>query len=791
MLPEIVYIYAMTILPIFNKVTLRHRWESIKYSFPVRLLILNFKKNQILLVIWAILFGFVTQTIGRLVGAPYLFLDPEYLNSVNLKGFFIIGLAIGIFITAFHITTYILDSYKFDFLATIKSPFAHFCLNNSLIPILFVLVYIVNIFSFQYKNGFQQHAEILGELIALVLGMLSVIVILFFYFKFTNKDAIREVSSTIDTQLKKNKVNRVIVFKRHKHNASNSIRIASYISMSFRISKVDTNAVVDKHSAIQVFDQNHLNAVIVELLIVAVIIIMGLFRDNPLFQIPAAASTILFFSMVVMFTGAFSYWLKGWSFTILASIYVVFNLLSSYHIIDTDYQVYGINYHTKEDATYSLEKLNDLSKPSDVIRDKKKMISILENWKAKFPAGTKPKMFFVCVSGGGQRSALWTLNTLQYVDNELDGDLMKHTMLMTGASGGMIGASYYRELCLKKKYGLVDDLYNSQYLTNISKDILNPVVFSLVVNDMFFRFQNFSDGKYEYTKDRGYAFEQALNRNTDFVFNKTISDYRLPEENSEIPMVILSPTIINDGRKLFISPQDISFMSTHSASPDFDIHQKIKGVEFRKLFKEQDAENLHFLSALRMVATFPYVTPTVQLPSSPSMEIMDAGLSDNFGISDAVKYMYEFQEWIELNTSGVVFVTIRDSEKEAIIENNDKASSWDKFVGPIGSLYSNWAYFQDLSNDNLLQYAQSWLGTNLDVIEFEYIPKPMYWHKLHDKKINPKEILEMENDARAALSWHLTTREKESLVRTILESNNQASLYKLKRILNTKSPVQK
>ena len=118
MLPEIVYIYAMTILPIFNKVTLRHRWESIKYSFPVRLLILNFKKNQILLVIWAILFGFVTQTIGRLVGAPYLFLDPEYLNSVNLKGFFIIGLAIGIFITAFHITTYILDSYKFDFLAT-------------------------------------------------------------------------------------------------------------------------------------------------------------------------------------------------------------------------------------------------------------------------------------------------------------------------------------------------------------------------------------------------------------------------------------------------------------------------------------------------------------------------------------------------------------------------------------------------------------------------------------------------------------------------------------------------
>jgi len=769
----------------------RSKWESFLYSFPIQLLILNFKKNQILLAIWAVLFGFVTQSIGRQIGAPYLFLDPEYLNTLSLKGFFIVGLAIGVFITSFHVTIYILDSYKFNFLATIKSPFAHFCLNNSVIPVLFVLVYAVNIFLFQYKNGFQQHSEIIWEIIFLLAGMLSIIVFLFFYFRLTNKDAFILVATNVDGQMRKNKLHRVNVFKRYKHIKKDKVKVTSYLKLPFGIEAVDKRIEIDKLLVIRVFDQNHLNAVIVELLLIALVIVLGLFRDNPLFQIPAGASAILFFSIIVMFTGAFSYWLRGWSITILVFVFMGINLLSRYNLIDTDYQVYGINYNSKEEAPYSLGKLNDLSKPSDVIRDKKKMIAILENWRAKFPADAKPKMVFVCVSGGGQRSALWTLNTLQYVDNELNGELMNHSMLMTGASGGMIGASYYRELCLRKKQGQITDLYNSQYLNNISKDILNPIVFSLVVNDIFFRFQKFSDGKYEYTKDRGYAFEQALNRNTDFVFNKTIRDYKVPEEKSFIPMIILSPTIINDGRKLFISPQDISFMTTHSVSPEFNINQKIKGVEFRKLFEKQDSDNLHYLSALRMVATFPYVTPTVQLPSNPTMEIMDAGLSDNFGVSDAVKFMYEFQEWIEENTGGVVFVTIRDSEKEAPIEVSESTSTWQKMVSPIGSLYANWDYFQDLSNDNLLQYAQSWLATELDVIEFEYIPKPMYWDKLQEKKIDPIEIMQMEQNARAALSWHLTTREKESLVRSVLESNNQASLYKLKRILLTQPKVQK
>jgi hypothetical protein len=760
-------------------------WERFLHSFPIQLLILNFKKNQILLIVWLILFGFVTQTAGRVVGAPYLFLDPEYLNVSGIKAFFIIGVSLGVFIVAYHITVYILDSYKFTFLGSIKSPFAVFCLNNSIIPVLFFLVYAFNIFYFQYNNEFQLKSSIIYDILALFLGMISVILLLFFYFTFTNKDAFRLVAENIESQIKKSKNQRLSIHKKYKQHRKDKLKVYSFFRFPFGIAKVNRDATIDKQLTVHIFDQNHLNAVIVELILILVVIILGLFRDNPVFQIPAAASGILFFSMIVMFTGAFTYWLRGWSVTMLFILFILFNLFSKYSLVDTNYQVYGINYHLHKKADYSLTSINQLSKPSDVVKDKNNMIKILNNWRSKFPKEKPPKMVFVCVSGGGQRAALWTLNTLQYIDHETSGKLMRHSILMTGASGGMIGASYYRELYYRKQIGKLGDLYSSQYLTNISKDILNPVMFSLVVNDLFFRFQKFTDGRYEYTKDRGFAFEQTLNRNTDFVFNKRISDYKHAEELSVIPMLILSPTIINDGRKLFISPHDISFMTTHTNRPEFQFFQKIKGIEFRKMFASQDAENLHFLSALRMVATFPYVTPTVQLPSSPTMEIMDAGLSDNFGISDAVKFMYEFQDWIEQNTDGVVFVTIRDSEKEADIVSNEKSSAWQKIISPIGSLYNNWGDFQDLNNDNLLNYAQSWLNTKLDVVEFEYIPKPRYWTKLHEKNIKPEEIDEIEKKERASLSWHLTTREKESLVRTILESNNQASLYKLKKILST------
>ncbi len=40
---------------------------------------------------------------------------------------------------------------------------------------------------------------------------------------------------------------------------------------------------------------------------------------------------------------------------------------------------------------------------------------------------------------------------------------------------------------------------------------------------------------------------------------------------------------------------------------------------------------MRLLTALRINATFPYVLPNVWLPSKPVIDVMDAGLRDNYG----------------------------------------------------------------------------------------------------------------------------------------------------------------
>jgi hypothetical protein len=753
-------------------------FENLYYSFPVQLLANNIKKNQVLLLIWALLFGFITQNIATIMGVPYLFLDPEYLGSTDYRGFFIIGVSLGIFISSFHITTYILDSYRFDFLGALAHPFANFCLNNSIVPVTFVITYIIAIVKFQFKNGHQGAGEIFIEVTAFVIGNLITIILLFLYFKFTNKDIFKELAGNLDNKFRKNAINRVNVFRKMKNVKRNKYQVNNYLSIPYIVRKVPEYNTYNKQILLKIFDQNHLNAVIVEIFIIIVIIALGLFRDLQLFQIPAAASAILFFSIFIMFTGAFSYWLRGWSVTILLITVFVFNLLIKNDFISSTYQVSGINYSAKP-ANYNIDRLSELTDTSFTNKDEKATIEILENWRAKFPKDKKPKMIFICTSGGGQRAAVWTLRTLQYVDSSCSGDLMNHTSLITGASGGLIGAAYFRELHHRKLKGEKIDSYDKKYFDNMAKDVLNPIIFSMVVNDIFFRFQKFSDGKYEYLKDRGYAFEQQINKNTENIMNRRVKEYTDPEKKGTIPMLIISPTVINDGRKLFISSQPISYMSMSSSYEKLKASQKIKGIEFNRFFKDQDAENLHFVSALRMSATFPYITPNVDLPSEPAIEIMDAGLSDNFGISNSMRFLHVFKDWIAENTDGVIFIIIRDSEKDIAIKKHTESSLFQKILTPIGSLYNNWDYFQDFNNDNLIEYTETWFPGKYDVIEFQYIPRYEYWQK------NRMEYTELNNyeKNRATLSWHLTQREKESLHKTILESNNHAALIKLKQLL--------
>ena len=121
-----------------------------------------------------------------------------------------------------------------------------------------------------------------------------------------------------------------------------------------------------------------------------------------------------------------------------------------------------------------------------------------------------------------------------------------------------------------------------------------------------------------------------------------------------------------------------------------------------------------------MSASFPYITPNISLPADPRVEIMDAGISDNFGVSDAIRFVNVFKDWITENTGGVVFLVVRDTKSNAPIEKRPNPSVIDRLTYPIASVYNNLTNMQDINNDFRLEQMKLWFEGDMDVVEIAY-----------------------------------------------------------------------
>ena len=159
-------------------------------------------------------------------------------------------------------------------------------------------------------------------------------------------------------------------------------------------------------------------------------------------MIPAGASIVLILTMYLMVFGALYSWLKTWTISFLILLTVTLNSISGIPGCQRMEKAPGLDYENTA-LPYTYEALDALTTDSIVAYDKLAMIATLENWKAR-QATSKPKLIIFNSSGGGMRSSLFTLATMQYLDSITAGDFQKKLFLIAGSSGGMIGASYYR-----------------------------------------------------------------------------------------------------------------------------------------------------------------------------------------------------------------------------------------------------------------------------------------------------------------------------------------------------------
>jgi hypothetical protein len=738
------------------------------YSFPLQLLILHIKKHLFVLLFWIVLFTSVLQLFGASYGIPLLFLDPEYLGNVNYLSFLIVGFTMGGFFMAWNMSFYVLNSYRFEFLASLVNPFVQFCLNNSLLPLAFTITYIIQLVKFQHTEALLPAGKIILHVSALLTGNLLMVIFTSFFFVFFNHD-VETFLNKLSDKAKESLIGKKINLDKLQITKDDHTQwpVLSYLRFPLTISLVRKVDFYDRRLVDKVLLQHHRNAIIFQLMAIVTLIAFGNLMDIPAFRLPAASAFFLGFSVFIFLFSFLSYWFRSWRTLVVIVFFLFLNILTQYDLVVYKHKLYGLDY-SKEKITYNNDVVNAAVNKKMIDADIASTKKILNNWHRNMLnkyGEVKPKLIFVNTSGGGLKATYWTFHLLQELERQTGGKFFDHTFLMTGASGGMLGAAYFRELYLRDKQHEKLNYLDTIFLDDMGKDMLNGMATSIITNDIFYPWQTYNYKGGDYKKDRAYMFNKKLNENTDFRMYKLLDEYKKPEQDAVIPMMIVGSTIINDQRFLFFSPQDISYLIKPyiKNSKGYVDDMSTDAVEYKRFFKDKGAQHLNFIDALRTNATYPYIMPAVYLPTAPEIKAMDAGIRENSGLAVSTRFYSVFKDWIDENTSGVIFISLRVDNKLREFNVNEKKTYLSELLSPVGSIFNNFILLQDYNSDVGLAYLENASSTDINVLNFNY------------DQTNKRK--------KASMSWHLTNDEKRDIKSAFAQENNQLMLQKLKLLL--------
>ena len=728
----------------------------IRDFFPFRLLSAHVKYNFFGLIYWVLLFGIVSGNLASFFGVPFLFYAPEYHGQLSFFSFFLLGIALGGFFMTFQAYSYAKLGPRFPFLLVVSTPFFKFILNNSILPISFLIYFTYKTCTFLANEELLEFGEIFNKIFGLYTGITSfTLIALLYFFRIRRNVDINDDEPDVSTPPFQN-------FKRQHNKWYNYFRVEPknpiyYIGRKMRIYKSRSTGHLDIEVVEQIYAENRINVFLFECITLFAFLGMGFFRDYEFLEMPAAMSIVTLLSLINMFFNALATWFHRWAyFVIVAGFTLAIYLSLNSSFFQYNSYLLGLDYANNLRQGYSIAALKEHYRDSTGRRlSENNLLRILNNWKGR-QNSAKPKLVIIATSGGGSRSTFWTFEVMKHCDLQLNNEFSKKVQLITGASGGMMGAAFYRSLLLQDAQNRKISRFEDRYKKAISSDFLNKLSFSISSSDIFMRLKSFNYKGKSYPLERGIAFEEQLNKNLEYVFDKPLSYYEYFEKQAQIPLMIFSPIIVEDGRRCLTSSQSLQCLLPNTQDANYEF------LDYRSFFKKQDVTKVRFTSVIRANASFPYIMPMISLPTEPEMHLMDAGIRDNYGIKTSLLYLHHFKNWILENTSGVIIVEVRDTKRILDDERFQPLSLLDKLILPFSNLNVNFTKHQDYDIELMENLFRGNLPFTLDRVTFN---------------------LTSESKKRVSLSWTLTNKEKRMVSDALYDPYNKESMRKLKALL--------
>jgi len=470
--------------------------------------------------------------------------------------------------------------------------------------------------------------------------------------------------------------------------------------------------------------------------------VIGFVWPDAFARLPTAAFLCLFLGLIAAVYAFFQF--HGFSSTLAKPLLVVvalwtFKALAGWPV---EHAYESLRY----DRLLSCEEIEENVDRARASCEGLKAEEVLGAWRAYLgeSRGTRPRLVVVSTSGGAIRSATWTTRVFVEVDRNMP-NFHRHVRLITGASGGMLGAAYCVAELADVAEGLAAPIADrgDELFECIATDCLQDTARWYILRDVPQIVLRPVLGRVPYfNRDRGMALESRWRASTNGKLGYTFGRLRPLEAQGRIPSLVFSPMIVEDGRRLLLSNLDLSDLAAvqvYSGLPS-----SLTAWEFAACFPKQLCD-VQLSAAARMSASFPFVTPAGQMPSNPPVRVVDATYYDNYGVGVATSWLWKNLD--RLKDVEVILVQIRGT-----LETDARSSRADALKLHKG-----------LTFKGVTTPVEGFVTANLTVAAYNNDERLASLREQMQERGIPLHVITFDFPGPATLSWHLTVAEKEAL----------------------------
>jgi hypothetical protein len=259
---------------------------------------------------------------------------------------------------------------------------------------------------------------------------------------------------------------------------------------------------------------------------------------------------------------------------------------------------------------------------------------------AKHPNG---RLTLVATAGGGIQAAAWTARVLTGLQEEVKTETPSRSFANSIAaiscvSGGAVGTMFFvdRYQTGRGEQGFPAGTDLSRIVDDAQAPALSDIAWAMVYPDLTRAIIPFAKLPSARLIDRGWALEQTWRRRGHL--DATLDDWRNGVTDGFRPAVIFNSTIVESGEPLLLTTTDLS-------------EPEISGLASKTLSTLLPGYDVPVLTAVRLAASFPFVTPASRalydpvsdrnagLDANAKYHLVDGGYYDNYGINGLLQFL--------------------------------------------------------------------------------------------------------------------------------------------------------